>query len=149
MPVHRTECVAGRWIHQCQAGDERREVYQHFIEVWPYYIIDSVVFSNCAYRSANRPFEVHLQSIEGGTNGSGEGVEQVPGHEQSAMKERTKRPGRDMLQKLTKGRFSLHLRSTQMVCYAFLANVKTTVELRNQGRHDIRYPYDHFRSPSL
>jgi hypothetical protein len=53
--------------------------------------------------------------------------------QQSAMKERTKWPDRDMLQKLTKGRFSLYSQSAQMVCHAFLANVKTTVELRKQG----------------
>jgi putative transposase len=57
------------------------------------------------------------------------------------MKERTKWPHQDVLQKLTKGRFSLHSQSAQMVCHAFLANVETTVELRKQGRQDIRYPY--------
>jgi putative transposase len=61
--------------------------------------------------------------------------------QQSAMKERTKWPDRDMLQTLTKRRFGLHSQSVQMVCHAFLANVKTTVELRKQGRKDIRYPY--------
>jgi putative transposase len=65
--------------------------------------------------------------------------------QQSGMKERAKWPDRDMLQKLTKGRFSLHSQSVQMVCHAFLANVETTVELRKQGRKDIRYPYEEKR----
>jgi hypothetical protein len=42
-------------------------------------ITDAIVFSNCAYRGAYRTFQLHLQSIEGRTNGSGEGVQQVPG----------------------------------------------------------------------
>jgi putative transposase len=46
----------------------------------------------------------------------------------SAMKERTKWPDPDMLQKLPKDRFSLHSQSAQMVCHAFLANVETTVQ---------------------
>jgi hypothetical protein len=72
-PAFRPEMKGGKFIRTLL------EVYQHFIVVWPYYIIDAVVFSNCAYHSADRPFQVHLQSIEGWTNGSGEDVEQVPG----------------------------------------------------------------------
>ena len=41
-------------------------------------IIDAIVFSNYAYRGAYRTFQLHLQSIEGRTDGSGEGVQQVP-----------------------------------------------------------------------
>jgi putative transposase len=59
--------------------------------------------------------------------------------QQSAMKERTKWPVRDMLQKLTKGIFGLYSQSAQMVCHAFLANVEATVQLRKQGRKNIRY----------
>jgi len=49
-------------------------------------------------------------------------------------------PNRDELQKVTKGRFSLHSQSAQMVCHAFLANVQTTQEVR-KTRPWIRYPY--------
>ena len=52
--------------------------FQHFIEAWPY-IDNAVVFSNCAYRGAYQTFQVHLHSVEGRTNRSLEGVEQVPG----------------------------------------------------------------------
>ena len=50
-------------------------------------------------------------------------------------------PNRDVLQKATKGRFALHSQSVQMVTHAFLANVDTARQLRNQGRAEIRYPY--------
>ena len=50
-------------------------------------------------------------------------------------------PGRNDLQKATKGRFALHSQSVQMVCHAFLANVDTTRQLRKQGRLEIRYPW--------
>ena len=60
---------------------------------------------------------------------------------QSAIKERTNWPDRDTLQKLTKRKFGLHSQSVPMVCHAFLANVKTTIELRKQGRKEVRYPY--------
>ena len=59
---------------------------------------------------------------------------------ESAIEERAKWPHQDMLQKLTKRRFCLHSQSAQMLCHAFLANVKTTVELRKQGCKDIRSP---------
>lgn len=50
-------------------------------------------------------------------------------------------PNRDALQKATRGRFALHSQSVQMVTHAFLANVDTAKQLRNQGRTEIRYPY--------
>ena len=50
-------------------------------------------------------------------------------------------PNREALQKATKGRFALHSQSVQMVTHAFLANVDTAQQLRNQGRSEIRYPY--------
>ena len=61
--------------------------------------------------------------------------------QQSASEERTMWPHRDMPHKLTKGIFGIYSPSVQMVCHAFLANVETTVELRKQGRRNIRYPY--------
>lgn len=59
----------------------------------------------------------------------------------TAMKERGKWPDRASLQVLTKSRFGLHSQSVQMVCHAFLANVKTASHLRLAGRKEIRYPY--------
>jgi putative transposase len=53
--------------------------------------------------------------------------------QQSMIEERTKWPDQEMLQKLTKGRFSLHSQSVERVCHAFLANVKTTLQVRKQG----------------
>lgn len=41
-------------------------------------------------------------------------------------------PGRDELQKATKGRFALHSQSVQMIVHAFLANVETTRILRQE-----------------
>ena len=38
-----------------------------------------LVFSNCAHRGACRTFQAHPQFIEGRTNESSEGVEQVSG----------------------------------------------------------------------
>jgi len=59
-----------------------------------------------------------------------------------ARKTGTKWPGRDSLQQAVKGgTFALHSQSAQMVCHAFLANVKTTRELRKKGNKQIRYPY--------
>ena len=59
----------------------------------------------------------------------------------AARQERGPWPNRDALQKATKGRFALHSQSVQMVTHAFLANVDTAQQLRNQGRSEIRYPY--------
>lgn len=39
-------------------------------------------------------------------------------------------PGRNELQKATKGRFGLHRQSIQMIVHAFLANIDTTRQLR-------------------
>lgn len=58
----------------------------------------------------------------------------------AARKDGSKWPGKDALQKATKG-FGLHSQSAQMVCHAFLANVDTAKQLRKQGRKEIRYPW--------
>ena len=51
-------------------------------------------------------------------------------------------PGRDELQKATKGRFALHSQSVQMVVAAFLANIKTTQELRQtHPKMRMKYPW--------
>src|SRR5437660_1146874 len=51
-------------------------------------------------------------------------------------------PGRDALQKATKGRFALHSQSVQMVVHAFLANVETTRELRqSHPQMQMKYPW--------
>ncbi|MHB8253436.1 MAG: hypothetical protein ACYDEV_06965 [Acidiferrobacter sp.] len=59
----------------------------------------------------------------------------------SARQEHDPWPNRNTLQKMTKGQFALHSQSVQMVTHAFLANVDTAQQLRNQGRAEIRYPY--------
>src|SRR5947207_10367562 len=54
----------------------------------------------------------------------------------------TKWPGRNALQKATKGRFALHSQSVQMVVHAFLANVETTRELRKtHPQMKMKYPW--------
>ena len=51
-------------------------------------------------------------------------------------------PTRNELQKLTKGRFQLHSQSVQMVVHAFLANIDTTLQLRQTHPNmRIRYPH--------
>lgn len=51
-------------------------------------------------------------------------------------------PGRDTLQKATKGRFALHSQSVQMVVHALLANIDTTRQLRQTSpQMKMRYPY--------
>ncbi len=51
-------------------------------------------------------------------------------------------PGRNALQKATKGRFALHSQSVQMVVHAFLANIDTTHQLRQtHPQMRMRYPY--------
>jgi putative transposase len=57
-----------------------------------------------------------------------------------ARQQHTHWPERDDLQQATKGRFSLHSQTVQMICHAFLANVETARELRKTNRK-IRYPY--------
>ncbi len=61
---------------------------------------------------------------------------------QDARMHHLKWPGRDALQKATKGRFALHSQSIQMVTHAFLANVDTTRQLRQTHPHmKMRFPY--------
>ncbi len=51
-------------------------------------------------------------------------------------------PGRDALQKATKGQFALHSQSIQMVVQAFLANIDTTCKLRQtHPQMKMRYPW--------
>lgn len=51
-------------------------------------------------------------------------------------------PGRDALQKATKGRFALYSQSVQMVVHAFLANIDTTKQLRQtHPQMRMHYPY--------
>ncbi len=51
-------------------------------------------------------------------------------------------PGRNELQKATKGRFRLHSQSIQMVVHAFLANIDTTRQLRQtHPQMKMKYPY--------
>lgn len=51
-------------------------------------------------------------------------------------------PGRNALQKATKGnRFDPHSQLVQMIVHAFLANVDTAGQLRASGHRKIRYPY--------
>jgi len=51
-------------------------------------------------------------------------------------------PGRDALQKATKGRFALHSQSVQMVVAAFLANIETTHKLRQSHQEmQMKYPW--------
>src|SRR5258707_13994140 len=60
----------------------------------------------------------------------------------AARMEHTCWPGRNELQKATKGRFALHSQSIQMVVHAFLANVETTRQLRQtHPKMCMRYPY--------
>ncbi len=59
-----------------------------------------------------------------------------------ARLQHTSWPGRNKLQKATKGRFALHSQSVQMVVHAFLANVDTTRQLRQtHPQMQMRYPY--------
>jgi len=59
-----------------------------------------------------------------------------------ARLQHTSWPGRNELQKATKGRFALHSQSVQMVVHAFLANVDSTQQLRQtHPQMRMRYPY--------
>jgi len=49
-------------------------------------------------------------------------------------------PNRTDLQQATKGLYSMHSQSVQMICHTFLQNVDTTRKLRKSGVK-IRYPY--------
>jgi putative transposase len=62
-------------------------------------------------------------------------------HKQARL-EHAKWPGRDALQKATKGRFALHSPSVQMIVHAFLANIETTRQLRKAfPQMKMLYPY--------
>jgi putative transposase len=51
-------------------------------------------------------------------------------------------PGRDELQKATKGRFALHSQSVQMIVHTFLANIETTHLLRQEHpQMRMKYPW--------
>ncbi len=51
-------------------------------------------------------------------------------------------PGRNELQRATKGRYGLHSQSVQMVVHAFLATIQTTRQLRQtHPQMKMRYPY--------
>src|SRR2546422_4302882 len=51
-------------------------------------------------------------------------------------------PGRDALQKATKGQFALHSQSVQMVVQAFLATIETTRHLRqSHPQMKTKYPW--------
>jgi putative transposase len=51
-------------------------------------------------------------------------------------------PGRNELQRVTKGRYALHSQSVQMVVHAFLANIATTRTLRKQHpQMRMKYPW--------
>jgi len=62
-------------------------------------------------------------------------------HKQARMAH-TKWPGRNELQKATKGQFALHSQSVQMVVHAFLANIDTTRQLRQTcPKMQMKYPW--------
>src|SRR5436853_3502395 len=62
-------------------------------------------------------------------------------HKQARM-DHTKWPGRNELQKATKGQFALHSQSVQMVVHAFLANIDTTRQLRqSHPAMKMKYPW--------
>ena len=51
-------------------------------------------------------------------------------------------PGRNELQRVTKGRYALHSQSVQMVVHAFLANIETTRKLRKEHPEmHMKYPW--------
>jgi putative transposase len=60
----------------------------------------------------------------------------------TARAEHTPWPGRDALQKATKGRFALQSQSVQMVVAAFLATIETTSQLRQtHPQMQMKYPW--------
>jgi len=62
-------------------------------------------------------------------------------HKQARM-DHAKWPGRNELQKATKGQFALHSQSVQMVVHAFLANIDTTRQLRQtHPKMQMKYPW--------
>src|SRR5690349_10621125 len=61
-------------------------------------------------------------------------------HKQARMSH-TKWPGRNELQKATKGQFALHSQSVQMVVHAFLANMETNRKLfKPHQEMKMKYP---------
>src|SRR5690348_9690006 len=51
-------------------------------------------------------------------------------------------PGRDELQRATKGKYALHSQSVQMIVHAFLANVEATRTLRRaHPEMRVKYPW--------
>src|SRR5712692_9861831 len=60
-------------------------------------------------------------------------------HKQARMTH-AKWPGRNELQKATKGHFALHSQSVQMIVHAFLANVETTRQLKPSNQK-MKYPW--------
>ena len=62
-------------------------------------------------------------------------------HKQARM-DHAKWPGRNELQKATKGKFALHSQSVQMIAHAFLANIETTRKLRKEHpQMRMKYPW--------
>lgn len=58
----------------------------------------------------------------------------------TARQEHAKWPGRNELQRATKGKFALHSQSVQMIVHAFLANVETARQLK-PSNPKIKYPW--------
>ena len=58
----------------------------------------------------------------------------------AARQEHAKWPGRNELQRATKGKFALHSQSVQMIVHAFLANVETARQLK-PSNPKIKYPW--------
>lgn len=58
----------------------------------------------------------------------------------TARQEHAKWPGRNELQRATKGKFALHSQSVQMIVHAFLANVETARQLK-PSNSKIKYPW--------
>jgi putative transposase len=62
-------------------------------------------------------------------------------HKQARLEHRPW-PGRNELQRATKGRFALHSQSVQMIVHAFLANIATTRELcKTHPQMRMKYPW--------
>jgi putative transposase len=60
-------------------------------------------------------------------------------HKQARLSH-AKWPGRNQLQKATKGKFALHSQSVQMIVHAFLANVQTARQLK-PSNPKMKYPW--------
>jgi putative transposase len=57
-------------------------------------------------------------------------------------------PRRDDLQQATKGLYTLHSQTVQMICHKFLTNIENTQQVRKQNRR-MRYPYKDKRFHTL